>query len=116
MARKLGCDYMGFDFGAPYIDSMCIDGQLFDGDACDDDGNLYEPMNYIACPQCNHSEWLNNQRDEIEEMGWIAAEEGERQRANPFRTEKLRFPRDRRRYVRWWNRGYRQHQLERSNG
>lgn len=106
------CDYQGHDFGAHYLDSVCINGQLFDADHCDGDGNLYEPMEFKACPQCNHGQWLNDQRDEIEEMGWIAAEDGKPARANPFRTMKIRYPRDRRRYVRWWNRGHRSHAAE----
>lgn len=107
MKTKLGCNYQGFDFGAPYIDSVCIEGQLYDADNCDDEGNLYEPMDYKPCPGCNHAEWLRQQRDEIEEMGWIAANEGVRATDNPFRGAKIRFPRDRRHYRRWWSRGYR---------
>lgn len=34
----------------PYPDSICVDGQLFDADNCDDQGNLYEPAEYIPCP------------------------------------------------------------------
>jgi hypothetical protein len=47
------CDYMGYEFGGGYIDSMCIDGRLYDGDNCDDQGNLYEPMEDIPCPMCH---------------------------------------------------------------
>ena|SRR5258707_2558336 len=48
------CDYQGYEFGAgTYPDSMCIDGQLFDADDCDDQGNLYEPTEYIPCPMCD---------------------------------------------------------------
>lgn len=103
-----GCGYHGFDFGARYLDSVCIDGQLFDADSCDDDGNLLEPSEYIACPQCNHESWLADLRDEIEEQGAIAADDGQPRRNNPFRSMKLRFPSDRRRLKRWWNRGYTQ--------
>jgi hypothetical protein len=42
------CDYQGYEFGAGfYPDSICIDGQLFDADNCDDQGDLYEPAEYI---------------------------------------------------------------------
>lgn len=30
-----------------YPDSICIDGQLFDADNCDDQGDLYKPAEYI---------------------------------------------------------------------
>ena len=29
------CDYQGHEFGASYLDSICIDGFLWDADACD---------------------------------------------------------------------------------
>ena len=47
-------EYQGCQFGAGrYPDSVCIDGKLFDADNCDDDGNLYEPMEDIPCPMCH---------------------------------------------------------------
>lgn len=56
------CDYQGYDFGAHYLDSQCIDGYLWDMDACDGSGNLYEPMETIPCPKCNSDAWLENYR------------------------------------------------------
>lgn len=56
------CDYQGYDFGAHYIDSQCIDGYLWNLDACDGSGNLYEPMETIPCPKCNSDAWLENYR------------------------------------------------------
>lgn len=109
------CNYQGHEFGAHYPDSVCIDGRLFDADRCDDEGNLYEPMDWIACPQCNHAQWLADQRDEIEEMGAVACGDGAKLTSNPFRKMRIRFPRDRRRYVRWWNRGFREAQRESAN-
>lgn len=47
------CEYQGHEFGARYPDSMCIDGYLWDADNCDDQGNLYEPMDAIPCPMCS---------------------------------------------------------------
>ena len=47
------CDYKGVEFGGGYLDSVCIDGRLFDADNCDDEGNLYEPMEDIPCPMCH---------------------------------------------------------------
>lgn len=48
-----GCGYQGYEFGAPYPDSMCCGGKLYDCDACDSDGNLYEPTEEIPCPVCH---------------------------------------------------------------
>lgn len=47
------CQYQGFEFGAPYPDSMCVGGRLFDADDCDGQGNLYDPAEYIPCPMCD---------------------------------------------------------------
>lgn len=47
------CDYQGYEFGAGhYPDSVCIEGRLFDADACDGDGNLYDNEEDIPCPMC----------------------------------------------------------------
>ena len=37
--ESLVCDYQGYEFGARYPDSVCIDGRLFDADNCDNNGN-----------------------------------------------------------------------------
>lgn len=48
------CEYQGYEFGAGrYPDSVCIDGQLYDADNCDDSGNLYEPTCFHICPMCS---------------------------------------------------------------
>ena len=60
------CEYQGHEFGAHYPDSVCIDGQLFDADDCDDQGNLYEPTEFIPCPMCSPKdaiEWWKNRFD-----------------------------------------------------
>jgi len=46
-------------FGARYPDATCIDGQLYDLDKCDGEGNLYEPGEYIPCPVCRAKEYVN---------------------------------------------------------
>lgn len=46
------CDYQGYEFGASYPDSVCIDGKLFDADNCDGDGSLFDPGEDIPCPMC----------------------------------------------------------------
>jgi len=42
------CEYQGYEFGAPYPDSMCIDGVLQDADS---DYDTTED-NPIPCPVC----------------------------------------------------------------
>jgi hypothetical protein len=47
------CGYQGYEFGAgSYPDSICVSGRLFDADACDGEGNLFDPMEDIPCPMC----------------------------------------------------------------
>lgn len=57
METSMSCQYQGFEFGANYPDSVCVDGQLFDADNCDGEGNLYEPMEEIPCPICKPKEY-----------------------------------------------------------
>lgn len=46
------CPYQGYEFGARYVDSVCIDRMLWDADSDDGEGNLCfggeDP-----CPLCN---------------------------------------------------------------
>ena len=72
----LGCDYMGHEFGASYFDSCCIDGQLYDLDSCDSDGNLFEPLEFMPCPQCNHEAWVESKKENLVELGFIDAADG----------------------------------------
>lgn len=52
-----GCGYQGYEFGAGrYPDSLCVDGSLYDADACDGDGNLYETEEDIPCPICRRND------------------------------------------------------------
>lgn len=48
-----GCGYQGYEFGAPYPDSICFGGRLYDADNCDGDGNYYEPDEDVPCPMCH---------------------------------------------------------------
>ncbi len=50
------CNYQGYEFGASYPDSVCMDGRLFDADNCDAQGGLYEPGEEIPCPMCKRDE------------------------------------------------------------
>lgn len=47
------CDYQGYEFGAPYPDSVCIDGKLYDADYCDDEGRLFDNGLDAVCPICD---------------------------------------------------------------
>ncbi len=56
----MSCDYQGQEFGAPYPDSVCIDGHLWDADSCDEPGGPLYHGGDIPCPKCNakeHREW-----------------------------------------------------------
>jgi hypothetical protein len=50
------CNYQGYEFGARYPDSVCIDGRLFDADYCDDNGNLYDREDDVPCPMCRRED------------------------------------------------------------
>lgn len=52
------CDYEGKDYGAPYIDSQCIDGELWDLDKCDENVNLYSTGDNLTCPKCKGMEYV----------------------------------------------------------
>lgn len=62
------CGYIGYEFGAVwYPDSVCIDGRLYDADNCDDDHNLYEPLEFLPCPACNTEQFLDKWREDVAE-------------------------------------------------
>lgn len=86
-----GCGYMGRDFGAPYIDAQCFGGQLYDLDN-GESGRLYEPMDYVPCPECNHAAYLENCIEEAESSGLSDHWNG---RPREFiAADKLRYPQD----------------------
>lgn len=55
----LGCDYQGHEFGASYLDSVCIDGWLWDADSCDEPGGPLFEGGEIPCPRCNTAAFLD---------------------------------------------------------
>lgn len=63
-------------FGARYPDARCINGQLYDLDRCDENGDLYEMAEYHPCPFCNTEEFMKQQEDNEADMDkvrqWIA--------------------------------------------
>jgi len=97
---------MGRDFGASYIDSECFGGRLYDLDDCDEPGTLNEPMDFIACPECNHAVWLESMKEEILNDGAVAFCDGKRRGDNPFIAAKLRYPGDRWQLAAWWWQGW----------
>ncbi len=50
------CNYQGYEFGARYPDSVCVDGRLLDADDCDSQGNLYDNEDDVPCPMCRREE------------------------------------------------------------
>lgn len=99
-----GCGYMGRDFGASYIDSECFGGQLYDLDN-GEQGVLYEPMEYLPCPQCRHEEWLKGVLGECGDDGYAAHEDG-LPRTPPYAKKKLKYPDDLKRMNSAWRRGW----------
>jgi hypothetical protein len=77
------CNYQGHEFGAPYPDSICIDGYLWDADKCDDNGNFYGEGDW-PCPQCNIVGWREYHRDSLIEDAMVACDAG----CWPFRNSK----------------------------
>lgn len=59
-----GCGYQGYEFGARYMDSICVDGVLYDADDCDNDGCLFEPLVCYPCPLCNQLEAMHSYADD----------------------------------------------------
>jgi hypothetical protein len=56
-SKQLGCDYEAPTFGAHYPDGTCIDGEMWDLDFCDNDGNLTGGAER-PCPHCNTLAYL----------------------------------------------------------
>lgn len=53
-------------WGAQYPDACCVDGKLYDLDRCDENGNLYEPIDDVPCPFCRTEEFI-----ELDPFGWV---------------------------------------------
>lgn len=76
--KMLGCDYQGREFGAHYLDSVCIEGYLWDADSGDSsgDGWIYTNGGDLPCPQCNHSEWREYHCESVINDAWGDMAEG----------------------------------------
>ena len=75
------CGYQGYEFGASYPDSVCIDGYLWDADSCDEPGSGFHIGGEIPCPACNTSEYLSGALEDAKDgccgvamfTPWVAA-------------------------------------------
>ena len=83
----MSCDYQGHEFGACYLDSVCIDGYLWDADSCDEPGGDLTNGGDIPCPQCNHDSWLLHVGDGIMEDGYTAGYEGKELSECPYQPD-----------------------------
>ncbi len=87
---EIACDYQGYEFGANYLDSICIDGFLWDADS----GNPGEPLEHggeLSCPQCNHDTWLRDIAESVSEEGWCAGYEGAGVKTCPYPKEGAKY-------------------------
>ena len=101
-----GCDYQGHEFGAPYPDSVCVDGYLCDADSCDEPGGPLSAAGDIPCPHCNHEEWVASTLADIENAGANAFVDGLAEKACPFPAE-ARFVHLGARFREAWLKGWR---------
>ncbi len=53
-------------WGAHYPDACCIDGKLYDLDRCDENCNLYEPIDDVPCPFCQTENFI-----ELDPFSWV---------------------------------------------
>ncbi|MFZ3441110.1 hypothetical protein L2D37_25560 [Vibrio harveyi] len=77
MMQSYGCGYTGYDFGAHYPDSTCINGYLWDMDSgfSDDSGEHYLDIGGdIPCPRCNLSKWVSWMAEDWEDCGYESLE------------------------------------------
>lgn len=62
-----GCQYQGYEFGAGYPDSICIDGELWDADS--GDGEFLTNGGDIPCPRCNTTTFLRRALSDAKDGG-----------------------------------------------
>jgi len=108
MKAELGCDYQGYEFGARYLDSVCIRGYLWDADSGSNPRELSSGGD-IPCPQCNHEAWIAHHQEDIEEQGATAFDEGKKITDCDFLDKeiKLVYEADRELYIGFWQDGWR---------
>lgn len=93
------CDYQGYEFGANYPDSVCVDGFLWDADSgySQDDGWVYTSGGDIPCPQCNPRAWRQWAKEDVfsdaydrASKGWPVFRRGKRGHACAFFLQQLK--------------------------
>ena len=89
-----GFDYQGYEFGANYLDSMCIDGYLWDADSCDKPGGPLTHGGDIPCPQCNHDAWLLHFGEDVLEDGYSAGYQGKPIAECPYPSKGAKYHQD----------------------
>lgn len=99
------CNYQGYEFGGVYLDSVCIDGYLWDEDSYDD-GYLTNGGDE-PCPACNCREWAFWHREEVEGLGYFACENGAKLKDCPsFRNIRCHDKKMIRKLKKWWRNGW----------
>jgi hypothetical protein len=103
---KEGCDYQGYEFGGGYLDSVCIDGYLWDadsGEAGEDGLWYYDWGGDIPCPICNHDEWVQYFDSELFDRGYCEFEKG-----TPFEKLEIksRYSQDDKIFLGWMQDGW----------
>lgn len=103
------CDYQGNEFGGVYLDSVCIDGYLWDADSggYDDEGNTYlDCGGDIPCPSCNLKGCIRFNADDYLNAGYESID-------HPLTTKMVKnvmskLPSNHRRMaMRYWRQGRR---------
>jgi len=101
------CDYEGREFGAFYLDSVCINGYLWDMDSggANDDGGIYLDIGGdIPCPKCNLKGWVKYLSNEYLNDGYESV-------VHPLTTKMVKnvmakIPSNHRRIaIRYWRQG-----------
>ncbi|WP_299073402.1 hypothetical protein [uncultured Paraglaciecola sp.] len=80
------CDYQGYEFGAHYPDSVCIDGYLWDADSggSDENGETYlDSGGVLPCPECNSKSYVRYMAEDWNESGFCSYE-------HPFTTKMIK--------------------------
>lgn len=86
-----GCGYQGYEFGAPYPDSICFGGKLYDADNCDNNGNYYDPVEEIPCPMCREKDAIDywTQQNKLSGNRNPAAREGAKSLVADIRKNRM---------------------------
>lgn len=75
IAETKVCNYQGYEFGARYPDSVCIEGRLWDADYCDSNGNLYDREEDVPCPMCRREDAIRWHAEQVRQWHVQRADE-----------------------------------------